>query len=101
MADAEEKVLDARCFKLGEGRTGFGLVNRGLGLRGICSSTPFLLRPPFTVGRAVVVRRRFGLSQLMSLGISLLLFVDVCCCDVFVYARVTIKLMAYTQLERV
>lgn len=75
MTDAVEKVLDARCFNVGEGRTGFGLVNRGLGLRGrCCSSTPFLLRTPFTVGRAVVVRRRFGLSQLISLGIS-----SMCC----------------------
>jgi hypothetical protein len=72
-----EKVLDARCFKVGEGRTGLGLVNRGLGLRGRCSSIPFLLRPLFTVGRAVVVRRRFGLSQLISLGISCLLLMFV------------------------
>jgi hypothetical protein len=65
-----EKVLDARCFRLGVGRMGFGLVNRGLGLRGRgCSSTAFLRLLPCTVGRAVVVRRRFGLNQLMSLGI--------------------------------
>jgi hypothetical protein len=62
-------VREDRCFKAGEGRTGFGLVNRGLGLRDSSSSTTPFLRPLCTVGRAVVVRRRFGLSQLISLGI--------------------------------
>jgi len=77
VADVVEKVLDDRCFKIGVGRMGFGLVNRGLGLRGSgCSSTAFL-RLLCTVGRAVVVRRRFGLNQLMSLGILVFVVVVV------------------------
>jgi hypothetical protein len=64
-------------------------VNRGLGLRDSSSSTPFL-RPLCNVGRTVVVRRRFGLSQLISLGI-----VNVCfdC----VYARAQLDHNMYNE----
>jgi hypothetical protein len=59
----------------------------GLGLRAP-SSSAMLLRPLFVVCRAMVVRRRFGLSQLMSLGMvrSLRLLLFVC-----LYTRVKLN----------